>query len=63
MSLRGRRAGEMASSGARWSRMRSAADFETPNNGATCRNVRFVRHYVATSNTRPSSDSRHGRPR
>jgi hypothetical protein len=29
--------------------MRSAADFETPNNGATCRNVRFVRQYVATS--------------
>lgn len=23
--------------------MRSAADFETPNNDATCRNVRFVR--------------------
>lgn len=43
--------------------MRSAADFETPNNGATCRNVRFVRQYVATSKTRSSSGSRHGRPR
>ena len=31
--------------------MRSAADFETPNHGATCRNVRFVRQYVASSNT------------
>jgi len=43
--------------------MRSAADFETPNNGATCRNVRFVRQYVATSSTRSSSRSRQGRPR
>ncbi|KIZ15955.1 hypothetical protein SNA_22130 [Streptomyces natalensis ATCC 27448] len=42
-SLRGRPAGEMASSGARWSKIRSAADFEIPNSGATCRNVRFVR--------------------
>ena len=40
--------------------MRSAADFETPNNGATCRNVRFVRQYVATSKTRCSSVSRQG---
>lgn len=43
--------------------MRSAADFETPDNGATCRNVRFVRQYAATSNTRSSAGSRHGRPR
>lgn len=27
--------------------MRSAADFETPNNGASCRNVRFVRLHDA----------------
>jgi hypothetical protein len=43
--------------------MRSAADFEIPNNSATCRNVRFVRQYVATGNTRSSNDSRQGRPR
>ncbi|MBB5121840.1 hypothetical protein FHS36_005309 [Streptomyces eurocidicus] len=43
--------------------MRSAADFDTPNSGATCRNVRFVRQYVATSKTRSASGSRHGLPR
>lgn len=44
--------------------MRSAADFETPNSGATCRNVRFVRQYVATSlanctSVRPANGSIH----
>ncbi len=34
--------------------MRSAADFETPNSGARCRKVRFLRQYVATSKTRSS---------
>ncbi len=29
--------------------MRSAADFDTPNSGASCRIVRFVRQYAATS--------------
>lgn len=43
--------------------MRPAADFETPNNGATCRNVRFVRQYVTTSNTRSPSGKPHGRSR
>ncbi len=38
--------------------MRSAVDFETPNSGATCRNMRFVRQYVTTSNTGSASGSR-----
>lgn len=33
------------------------------DSGTTCRNARFVRQYAATSNTRSSSGSRHGRPR
>lgn len=32
-----------ASSGARWSTTRPAADFEIPNSGATCRKFRVVR--------------------
>lgn len=43
-------------------RARSAANSEIPNSGATCRNVRFVRQYVAISNTRSASGKRHGRP-
>ncbi|MQY34700.1 hypothetical protein SRB17_26700 [Streptomyces sp. RB17] len=43
--------------------MRSAADFESPNSGATGRNVRFVRQYAATSSTRTGSGIRQGRPR
>ncbi|MDH6127441.1 hypothetical protein P3T39_004416 [Kitasatospora sp. GP82] len=35
--------GSSASSGLTWSVMRSAADLDTPNNGASCRSVRFVR--------------------
>ncbi len=31
--------------------MRPAADFDTPNNGASCR-VRLVLQFAATSNTR-----------
>ncbi len=42
--------------------MRSAADFEIPNNGASWRSVRFVRQYAATSRTRSSSGRLHGRP-
>lgn len=42
---------------------RSAADFDTPNSGANCRSVRFVCQYVATSSTRSTSGSFHGRPR
>lgn len=40
--------------------MRPAADFETPNSGPSCRNVRLVRQYVATRSTRSSSGSDHG---
>jgi hypothetical protein len=40
----------------------SAADFEAPHDGATCRSARFVRQYVATSSSMSSSDSRLGRP-
>jgi hypothetical protein len=40
-----------------------AADFDTPNSGASCRNVRLVRQYAATSRTRSASGSLHGRPR
>lgn len=43
--------------------MRPAVDFETPNSGASCRNVRLVRQYAVTSNTRSSSGRLHGRPR
>ncbi len=35
--------GWSASIGPRWSMMRSAADLETPNSGASWRMVRFVR--------------------
>ena len=41
---------------------RSAADFETPNSGASCRIVKFVRQYAATSRARSSSGGLHGRP-
>lgn len=36
-----------------------AADFDTPNSGASCRKVRLVRQYAATSSTRASSVSFH----
>lgn len=42
--------------------MRSAAEFDTPNNGASWRSVRLVRQYAATSRTRSSSGRLHGRP-
>ncbi len=42
--------------------MRSAADFDTPNSGASWRRVRLVRQYAATSSTRSSSGRLHGRP-
>lgn len=42
---------------------RPAEDFDTPNSGASCRSVRLVRQYAATSSTRSASDSFHGRPR
>jgi len=35
--------------------MRSAADVEIPNSGASCRGVRLVRPYVATGSTRPEA--------
>jgi hypothetical protein len=41
---------------------RSAADFDTPNSGASCRSVRLVRQYAATSRIRSSSGSLQGRP-
>ena len=43
--------------------MRSAADLDTPNSGASWRIVKFVRQYAATSSTRSSSGRLHGRPR
>jgi hypothetical protein len=43
--------------------IRSAADFEIPNNGASCRIVKFVRRYAVTSRTRSCSGRFHGRPR
>lgn len=46
-----------------WSMMRSAADVEIPNNGASCRSVKFVRQYAVTSRLRSSSDRPQGRPR
>ncbi len=42
---------------------RLAADFDIANTGASCRNVRLVRQYAATSSTRSASGSLHGRPR
>jgi hypothetical protein len=43
--------------------MRSTADFEMPNSGASWRIVKFVRQYAVTSSVRSSSDKPHGRPR
>lgn len=40
---------------------RSAADSDTSNSGASLRRVRFVRQYVATSETRSSSGRRQAR--
>ncbi len=48
--------------GPRWSVIPSAADFDTPNSGASCRIVRFVRQYAATGSARSSSGRLHGRP-
>lgn len=42
--------------------MRSAADLDTPNSGASWRIVKFVRQYAATSSARSSSGRLHGRP-
>ncbi len=42
--------------------IRSAADLDTPNSGASWRMVRFVRQYAATSRARSSSGRPHGRP-
>lgn len=42
--------------------IRSAADLETPNSGASCRRVRLVRHYTATTKTLSSSGRPQGRP-
>lgn len=62
-SLANRWRGCSASLGPNSSITRSAADFDTPHSKASCRIVKFVRQYVATSSTRSSSDSFHGRPR
>ena len=61
-SLRNRLRCWSASAGPRWSMMRSAADFDTPNSGASWRRVRLVRQYAATSRTRSSSGRLQGRP-
>ena len=42
--------------------MRSAADFDTPSSGASCRRGRLVRQYAATASTRSSSGRLHARP-
>lgn len=62
VSLRNRLRGRNASDGPRASMVRSAADFDTPNGGASRRRVRFVRQYAATSSTRSSSGVLQGRP-
>lgn len=54
--------GRSASIGPRWSMMRSAADLDTPNSGASWRMVEFVRQYAATSSAGSSSGRPHGRP-
>lgn len=46
----------------RWSMMRSAADFGTPNSGAGWRIVKFVRQYAATSSTGPPAEGSTGGP-
>lgn len=40
---RNRVRGWSASDDPRWPMKRSAADFDTPNSGATCRSIKFVR--------------------
>lgn len=62
VSLRNRLRAWSANVGPRLSMMRSAADFETPNSGASCHKVRFVRQYVTTRRTRSSNGRLHGRP-
>ena len=42
--------------------MRFAADLDTPKRAASCRVVRFVRQYAATSSALSSSGRLHGRP-
>ncbi len=42
--------------------MRSAADLDTPNSGASWLGARFARQYAATSTTRSPSVGLHGRP-
>jgi hypothetical protein len=42
--------------------MRSPADSETPNSGASRHSVKSVRQYAVTCSTRSSSDRLHGRP-
>lgn len=42
---------------------RPAADFDTPESGASWRSVKLVRQYAVTSSTRSSSGNPHGRPR
>jgi len=39
-----------------------ALDVDNPNSGTSCRIVRFVRQYAATSRARSSSGRLHGRP-
>lgn len=51
-----------AGSGPMWAMMRSAADLEIPNSGASWRMGKFVRQYAVTSRTRTSSDRLQGRP-
>lgn len=50
-----RRLGCSARSGPTWPMIRSAADFEMPNSGASWRIVKWVRQYEVTRRTRFSS--------
>ena len=56
------RTGARASSGARVSMTRCAAECDTPNSGPIWRIVRFVRQYAATSSTRSARSRAHCRP-
>ncbi|ALO05810.1 hypothetical protein AQF52_0209 [Streptomyces venezuelae] len=63
VALAKRLRGVGASLGPRWSMTRSAVDLDTPKSGARWRRVKLVCQYAATSSTRSSKDSFHGRPR
>lgn len=61
-SLANRLRGRRANIGPRWSMIRSAADFDAPNSGASCGIVRLVRQQAASSRARSASGRLHVRP-